>query len=482
MTRRPREVPPAPVAGLIEALGEGVVLWRPEQMLVYECDGLTHFRERPLAVVLARSRADVVAAVRYCDLRNIPFAPRGAGTGLSGGAVPPPGGVIVETSRMRRILEIRERDHVAVVEPGVVNAELSRAAAPFGLCWAPDPSSGTVCTLGGNVAENAGGPHGLKYGSTTRHVLGLEMVLPDGGILRLGGAATDLAFPDLAGFVTGSEGTLGVVTEITCRLLPIPAAVETLLASFPTLDDACAAVSALIAGGMAPSALEALDRRAIEAVEQSVWAAGYPVGAGAVLLIELDGHPAAVAGDRERVVAACRNHGALATESARDPEHRARLWRGRKGAFGAMGRVAPDLHVQDAVVPRSKLPAVIAGVCEICDGLGLRLANVFHAGDGNLHPNISYDGRDPDEVRRVMEAGRRIALLCLEAGGALSGEHGIGLEKRDLMPFVFTADDLATFDAARRVFDPRGLCNPGKALPTPGACADRRPPPSPEAA
>jgi glycolate oxidase subunit GlcD len=450
-------------------------LAEPARLLAYECDGLTHFKVKPLAVVLPETTAEVCAVVRACNRAGVPFTPRGAGTGLSGGAVPPPSGILIELARMNRILRLDAENRLAVVQPGVVNARLSQAAAPFNLCYAPDPSSQTVCTLGGNVAENSGGPHCLKHGATTNHILALKVVLAGGDVVRLGSPLGKNAGLDLRGVFLGSEGTMGIVTEITCRLVPIPGAVETLLAPFATIEAACRAVSEIVAAGILPSALEALDERTIAAVEASVYKAGYPEGAGGVLLVELDGPPAQVAAERAEVTVILERCGAFSVEAARDPEHRAKLWKGRKGAFGAMGRLAPDLYVQDAVVPRSKLPEVLVQVCAICDELGLKLANVFHAGEGNLHPNICYDGRDPGEVEKVIEAGRRIMKVCLEAGGALSGEHGIGLEKQEFMPWLFSADDLETMSRVRAVFNPRGLLNPGKVLPSPRACVESRP-------
>jgi glycolate oxidase subunit GlcD len=445
-------------------------------LIAYECDALTHFKSLPAAVVLPETTEEVQAIVRACVRHRVPFCPRGAGTGLSGGATAPAGGVLVETVRMNRILRVDPENRLAVVQPGVINQHLSDAVRKHGLHYAPDPSSQSVCSIGGNVAENAGGPHCLKYGSTERHVLAVRVVLPDGQVADLGTANAIGHGLDLRGLFVGSEGTLGIATEVTCRLLPIPQSVETLMAPFRTLREACQAVSDVVAAGIVVSALEALDGRTIQAVEDSVFRAGYPRDAGAVLLVELDGHPAEVAEGSIRVQELLRRNGGLSVSAARDPEERKLLWRGRKGAFGAMGRLAPDLYVQDAVVPRSRLPDVLAKVCEICDELGLRLANVFHAGDGNLHPNICYDGRDPDEVARVIEAGRRIVEACLAAGGALSGEHGIGLEKREFMPLSFSDDDLSAMARVRATFNRDDLMNPGKLLPAPRACVEVKAP------
>jgi glycolate oxidase subunit GlcD len=466
---------PALLERLRAILPAEAVLASPEALLVYEADGLTLGARRPDAVVLPRTTAEVVAVVRACAEAGVPFVPRGAGTGLSGGAVAAEGGVVIECSRMDRILEVHGEDRYAVVQPGVVNAELSKAVAPHGLLYAPDPSSQAACTIGGNVAENSGGPHTLKYGTTTNHVLAVELVLPDGSVLELGSPA---GFPpdlDLVGAVVGSEGTLGVVTRIWVRLVPIPEQVETLLAIFPDVVSSCRAVTAIIRSGLVPAALEIVDQRTIRAVEASVYAAGLPTDAGAVLLVELDGVPAAVARQAERVRALAAEAGATRVEIARDEAERARFWRARKGAFGAMGRLAPDLYVHDAVVPRAKLPEILERVCEICDRHGLRLSNVFHAGDGNLHPNISFDRRNEGELARVVAAGEEILRTCVEAGGVISGEHGIGTEKREYMPLLFSEADLAAMARLRRAFDPERRSNPGKVFPTTRFCVEADP-------
>ena len=456
-------------------LGAQAVLTRPEDLLVYEADALTLSARAPDAVVLPRDTADVVAVVKACRDAGVPFVPRGAGTGLSGGAVAACGGVVIECSRMDRILELHPEDRYAVAQPGVVNAELSRAAAPHTLFYAPDPSSQAACTIGGNVAENSGGPHTLKYGTTTNHVLGLELVLPDGEVLVLGGPSGFAPDLDLVGAVVGSEGTLGVVTRVWVRLVPLPEAVETLLAIFPDVVSSCRAVTAVIRAGLVPAALEIVDQRTVRAVEASVYAAGLPLDAGAVLLVELDGVREAVAGQVERVRELAAGAGATRVEVARDAAERARFWRARKGAFGAMGRLAPDLYVHDAVVPRVKLPEILERVCEVCDRHGLRLSNVFHAGDGNLHPNISFDRRNPGELERVLAAGAEILRVCVEAGGVISGEHGIGLEKRDYMGLLFGADDLAAMARLRDAFDPDRRSNPDKVLPSTRFCVEANP-------
>jgi glycolate oxidase subunit GlcD len=376
---------------------------------------------------------------------------------------------------MDRVLEIDPVDRVAVVQPGVINAELSKVAAPFGLLFAPDPSSQQACTIGGNVAENSGGPHTLKYGSTTGHVLAVELVLAGGERVRLGSRAGGDPGYDLVGAVVGSEGTFGVVTEATVRLTPVAEAVETLLAIFPDVVSACRAVGAVIRSGLVPAALEIVDQRTIAAVEASVYAAGLPLDAGAVLLAELDGPAVALPKQVERVRTLCMASGATRVDVARDAAERQRFWRARRGAFGAMGRLAPDLYVHDAVVPRSKLPEVLAQICAIGDRYGLTLSNVFHAGDGNLHPNISFDRRNADELRRVLAAGAEILELCVRAGGVISGEHGIGAEKQDFMPLMFSPDDLDAMRRLREVFDPGRRSNPGKIFPTTRFCVESNP-------
>ncbi len=464
---------------LIEAfssiVGDDGCLSRPEDLLVYECDGLTLHTAQPTAVVFPRSTDDVVRIVKACRRFRTPFVPRGAGTGLSGGAIANEGAVVVECSRMNRILEVNAEDRYAVVEPGVVNADLSKAALPSGLFYAPDPSSELACTIGGNVAENSGGPHTLKYGSTTNHVLALELVLPSGDVVQLGSATGWSAGYDWVGAVVGSEGTLGVVTQATVHLEPIPEGVETLLAIFADVVTACRSVSEIIQTGLVPAALEIIDRRTIAAVEASVYAAGLPLDAGAVLLVELDGPAVALPAQVKRVREIASRQGATRVEVARDDAERQRFWRARKGAFGAMGRMAPDLYVHDAVVPRARLPEVIEKVCAIGERYGLTLSNVFHAGDGNLHPNISFDRRDPDELERVIAAGAEILETCVEAGGVITGEHGIGSEKRDYMGLLFSDSDLDAMRRLRSVFDPDGVCNPGKIFPTTRFCVESDP-------
>jgi glycolate oxidase subunit GlcD len=471
--------PAAPPPGLVERLsaivGAEHCLARTGELFAYECDGLTLGPRRPLAVVLPATTEEVAAVVRACREAGVCFVPRGAGTGLSGGAHATESSVMIECSRMNRIVAIDAANRLAVVQPGVVNAELSKAIAHLGLFYAPDPSSQQACTIGGNVAENSGGPHTLKYGTTTNHVLAVEMVLPDGRVERFGSRVGEGPGLDLVGAIVGSEGTLGIVTEATVRLTPIPERVETLLAIFDDVVAACRAVGRVIRSGVVPAALEIVDRRTIEAVEASVYAAGIPTSAGAVLIVELDGSPADLDAELEAIDAACRAEGCQTIERARDEAERVRFWRARKGAFGAMGRLAPDLYVHDAVVPRVHLPEILEKVCEICDRHRLKLANVFHAGDGNLHPNICFDRRDADELARVVKAGEEILSACVAVGGVITGEHGVGVEKRDYMHLVFDDADLEPMYRLRDAFNPDGACNPGKIIPTTRFCVESDP-------
>ena len=451
------------------------VLTRPGELFAYESDGLTLERGLPACVALPTTTEAVAAIVRVCNEAGVPFVPRGAGTGLSGGATPVAGGVVIECARMDRVLEIDASNRTATVQPGVINEHLSQVVRPLGLFYAPDPSSQSACTIGGNVAENSGGPHTLKYGTTSPHVLELEVVLPDASIVRLGRRDGHAHGYDLRGVFVGSEGTLGIACAATVRLVPLPEAVCTMLAGFASLRDACAAVSAIIARGIVPSALELIDDRTIDAVEASVYAAGYPRDARAVLLIELDGAELAVDRERERIGEILRAQRPIEVRIARDETERLALWRGRKGAFGAMGRLAPDLYVHDAVVPRSRLPDVVDAINRAAEARGVRIANILHAGDGNLHPNLSFDRRDPEQLRTIRELGGEILRICIDAGGVLSGEHGIGLEKRDYMCLMFSEADLEPMRWVHDAFDPGDRCNPGKQIPAPRACAESNP-------
>ena len=451
------------------------VLTRPGELFSYESDGLTLERGTPLCVAFPTTSEAVAAIVRACNEAGVPYVPRGAGTGLSGGATPVNGGVVIECARMDRVLEIDATNRTATVQPGVVNEHLSQAVRALGLFYAPDPSSQSACTIGGNIAENSGGPHTLKYGTTSPHVLELEIVLPDASIVRLGRRDGHAHGYDLRGVFVGSEGTLGIVCAATVRLVPLPERVVTMLAGFASLRDACTAVGAIIACGIVPAALELLDDRTIDAVEASVYAAGYPRNARAVLLVELDGIGVAVEEERERIDRIFSAGKAVLVRVARDEAERLALWRGRKGAFGAMGRLAPDLYVHDAVVPRTKLPDVVDAINRAAEARGIRIANLLHAGDGNLHPNISFDRRDPEQLRAIRELGGEILRICIDAGGVLSGEHGIGLEKRDYMCLMFSEADLEPMRWLHDVFDPDDRCNPGKQIPAPRACAESNP-------
>ena len=452
------------------AVGLEHVVTEPEQLRVYECDGLTGHRAIPEVVVLPGSTEEVQAVLRACHREHVPFVARGAGTGLSGGATPTAGGVVVSLARMDRILEIDLEGQRVVVEPGVANLDVTRAVSAEGFFYAPDPSSQQVCTIGGNVAENSGGAHCLKHGFTVHHVTGLTLVLPDGDVVELGGAALDPDGPDLLGLVVGSEGTLGIATRITLRIVRSPEVVRTLLAGFETTDAAGAAVSGVVAAGILPSALEMMDRLTIEAAERAV-APGYPEGAGAVLLVELDGVAAQVEEDAAEVERICLATGAFELRIASDEAARALLWKGRKSAFAAMGRVATDYYVQDGVVPRTRLPEVLRRIEELSASHGLRVGNVFHAGDGNLHPLVLYDA-DAGETELARELAEAILEACLEAGGSLTGEHGVGMDKACSMPLMFSERDLAVFARVREAFDPLGICNPGKVLPTPRLCGE----------
>jgi glycolate oxidase len=456
----------------LEAIvGPGAVLSDPDELLVYESDGLTLFRALADFVVFPTSAEHVAAVVKLAARERLPFVARGAGTGLSGGCLPAEGGIVISLMRMNRVLEVDYANQLAVVEPGLVNLHLSWKVGPKGYYYAPDPSSQQACTIGGNIANNSGGPHTLKYGVTTNHVLGLEVVLPDGEIVWLGGRTRETPGYDLAGVFVGSEGTFGIATKIVVRILKKPQAVKTVLAVFGDVDQASAAVSAIIARGLVPAAVEMIDQLTIQAVEDA-FGCGYPRDAAAALLVELDGLLVGLDAQAEQIVQACRDSGAREVRTARDESERALLWKGRKSAFGAYGRISPAYMVMDGVIPRTKLPYVLRRVNEIVAAHGLRVGNVFHAGDGNLHPNILYDPRKPGEEARVVEAGAAIMKVCAGVGGSISGEHGIGLEKSDFMPFIFSAADLALMHRLKSAFNPTGLCNPGKIFPTKKSCVE----------
>ncbi len=459
-------ISPTVLSELRAVVGQRWVLTAPAELETYASDATPTKRNRPGAVVLPGSHDEVVSVMRLLHDHRVPFVARGAGTGLSGGAIAAPDAVLLTLTRLNRILEVDARNRHAVVETGVVNVRLSTAASGYGLHYAPDPSSQTVCTIGGNIAENAGGPHCLKYGVTTNHILALEVVLPSGEVVTLGSPTGEPWGPDLVGLFVGSEGMLGVATRATVRLTPLPIAIRTFLADFANLRQAGEAVSAIIESGTVPAALEMMDRNCIAAVEASIYAAGYPTDAGAVLLVELDGqHETALVEESAEIERLLREHGARSIRSATDEATRVRLWHGRKKAFGAMGRIDRDLAVQDTVVPRSTLPDVLESVERIGNEYGIKVSNVFHAGDGNLHPNISFNAEDQTQLERVLEAEDAIVNVCVEAGGTITGEHGVGLEKIKYMGHVF---DQATLEAMVRVcelFDPLHLANPGKVFP-----------------
>ncbi len=458
------------VDALRELLPEDRVLWRDYDLMLYEYDASID-KHRPLVVVFPLSTREVSEVVKACNRFGVPYTARGAGTGLSGGAIPARGGVLISLARMTRILEVDVDNLRAVVEPGVVNLRLGQATAVHSLTYVPDPSSQKACTIGGNVGENSGGPHTLRYGVTTNHTLGLEVVLPDGEIVQVGGAAPDSPGYDLVGLVVGSEGTLGIVTRIWVRLVPINETVKTILAVFANMEDASSAVAGMIARRIVPAAIEMMDNLTIRAIE-SRSAAGYPVDAEGVVLIEVDGLREEVEAQAAAVSEVCEENGSLSVRLARDEAERAALWAGRKGAFAAIGRLTPDYYTVDGVVPRTKLPATLKRIQDISRESGFRIANVFHAGDGNLHPLILWDADEVGAEERVIDAGAEIMAACADAGGSLSGEHGIGMEKKDLMPLIFSQEDMAQMQRIKSAFDPAGLCNPGKMFPTAGRCLE----------
>lgn len=454
-----------------ELLPPDGVISDPARLRTYECDGLTHYRVVPALVVMPEDAEQLAGVVRACAEHRVPFVARGSGTGLSGGALPHAEGVLLVTSRMRSITAVRPEDQRAVVQPGVINLDVTRAASPHGYYYAPDPSSQQICSIGGNLAENSGGAHCLKYGFTTNHVLGADFVTPQGDQVRLGGDAPDSPGYDLLGAVVGSEGTLGVVTSATVRLVRLPEEVRTLLAGFRSTDQAGAAVSAIIAAGIVPAAIEMMDALAIEAAEEAVHC-NYPAGAGAVLVIELDGPAIEVAAEYDEVERLCRENGAFEQRVATDPAERALIWKGRKSAFAAVGRISPDYIVQDGVIPRTALPEVLAAIDRLSESSGVRVANVFHAGDGNLHPLVLFDEAQPGQAEAAEAVSGAILDLCIEHGGSITGEHGVGVDKARYMPRMYDEDDLDTMQLVRCAFDPDGVANPGKVFPTPRLCGE----------
>jgi len=452
-------------------LGPTGFLCEPEELRTYECDALTNMRALPLAVLLPDSTEQVQAVVRVCHRERVPFVARGAGTGLSGGALPVVEGVVISVARMQRILEIDYANARVVVEPGVINLQVTGQVSARDFFFAPDPSSQSVCSIGGNVAENSGGAHCLKYGFTTTHVLGLDVVLPDGRLAHLGGKTLDAPGYDLAGVFVGSEGTLGIATKVILRIVKRPACVQTLLAAFPSVADASAAVSQIIADGILASAMEIMDELSIQAAEAAVHA-GYPACAG-LLLVELDGPTAEVEQESAAVRRICERHGASEFRIATSDAERALFWKGRKAAFAAMGRVAPNYIVQDGVIPRTALPDMMRDIRRLSEAAGLRVANVFHAGDGNLHPMVLYDRHVPGQQHEAEKLSFRILELCIERGGSITGEHGVGEEKKLMMGRMFAEPDLQTMQRVRCAFDPLGLSNPTKVFPRPRLCGDR---------
>jgi glycolate oxidase len=453
-------------------VGRDALLTSATDLLVYECDGYTIEKNRPDVVVFPASTEQVVQIVQACNEAGVPFLPRGAGTSLSGGCLPVGGGVLISLTRMKRILEVSYRDRYAVVEPGVVNLWLTNHLKAQGYHYAPDPSSQGACTIGGNVATNSGGPHTLKYGVTVNHVLGLEMVLPDARVVQTGGPAEDNPGYDLTGVIVGSEGTFGVVTKVWVRISRNPEAYRTLLGVFETVDDATNTISDIIGAGIIPGALEMLDRLILQAVE-AAFHFGFPLDAGAVLIMEVDGLEAGLGNDAERIVSIARKNGAREVRRANTDAERLLLWKSRKQAFGAVGRLAPSYCTQDGVVPRTKLPHILREIQRIGEKYNLRICNVFHAGDGNIHPILLFDERDPDQVKRVLAASHDILDECVRSGGSVTGEHGIGVEKLDFMPKLFTPEDLNWMLRLRSAFNEEGRCSPNKMLPTAGACIEQ---------
>ena len=459
------------VAAIGAIVGRDGILTDPVELLAYESDGLARLRETPALVVLPHDAAQVQAIVRCCHAHGVPFVARGHGTGLSGGAVPVPGGVLIGLARLNRILDVDIPNQRVTVEPGVINLDVTRRVSPHGFYYAPDPSSQQICSIGGNVAENSGGAHCLKYGFTVHHVLGLEVVLPNGEMIHVGGAALDPPGLDLVGVIVGSEGTLGVVTKATLRLVRIPETVRTILAAFDSTEAAGNAVSDIIAAGIIPGAVEMMDRLTVEAAEAAVHP-NFPK-AEAVLIVELDGSAAEVREQFALVEGICQRCGGTDVLVAQNDDQRARIWKGRKAAFAAMGRVSPNYYVQDGVIPRTKLPDVLRRIRELELRSGLRIGNVFHAGDGNLHPLVCYDESVPGQADLAQEVAAEILTYCIEAGGSITGEHGVGADKACQMPKMFAPADLDAMLLVRTAFNPAGLCNPGKVFPTPRLCGEK---------
>jgi glycolate oxidase len=458
------------ISTLRRVLPDDRLLTDRTSLSTYRSDGLLHYRVAPGCVVLPETEGEVVAVVRACRDAGVPWVARGSGTGLSGGAVPVTEGILISLSRMRRILSVNLDDDRVQVEPGVTNADVSRAVAPTHF-YPPDPSSQIVCSIGGNVAENSGGAHCFKYGFTTNYVVGLRVVLSDGEVVRLGGDELDRPGYDLLGAFVGSEGTLGIATRITLRVVPVPEVARTLVAYFDSPEQAGTAVSAIVSAGVVPGAIEMMDRLAIRACEEATHA-GYPLDVGAALIVELDGPAAECELMLPEVEAICRRSGSSGIRIAATPAERELIWQARKAAFAAMGRLARNYYVQDGVIPRTRLAEVLSRIDALADERGLRVANVFHAGDGNLHPLVCYDATISGETERAVELARSILQVCVDAGGSITGEHGVGLDKKDAMPLMFSDADLGAFQRLRCAFDPAQLANPGKVMPTPRLCGE----------
>lgn len=453
-------------------VGKDGVVQRKDELLTYECDGITGYRQRPALVVLPKTTEEVAAVVKICHDNDIPWVARGAGTGLSGGALPLENGVLIVTARMKQILSIDLDNQRVVVQPGVINNWVTQAVSGAGFYYAPDPSSQIICSIGGNVAENSGGVHCLKYGVTTNHVMGLKIVVPDGSIIDVGGEVPEMPGYDLTGLFVGSEGTLGIATEITLRILKTPESICVLLADFTSVEAAGQATADIISNGIIPAGMEIMDNLSINAVEDVVATGCYPRDAEAVLLVELDGLAVEVANNKELVAEICRKNGARDITTASDAETRLKMWKGRKAAFAAAGKISPNYFVQDGVIPRTQLVYVLQEIERLSQTYGYRIANVFHAGDGNLHPLILYDNKVEGAWEEVEELGGEILKLCVRVGGSLSGEHGIGIDKNCYMPAMFNEVDLETMGYVRESFNPKGLANPGKLFPTPRTCGE----------
>lgn len=462
-----------PIIKQFEAVvGKNGIVQRREELLTYECDGLTSYRQRPALVVLPRNTQQVAEAVKICDQNQIPWVARGAGTGLSGGALPLENCVLIVTALMKQIIDIDLENQQIVVQPGVINNWVTQAVSGAGFYYAPDPSSQIICSIGGNVAENSGGVHCLKYGVTTNHVIGLKLVLPNGSIVDVGGKVQESPGYDLTGLFVGSEGTLGIATEITLRILKTPESICVLLADFSTIEEAGGAVADIISAGIIPGGMEIMDNLSINMVEDVVATGCYPRDAGSILLVELDGLEVEVATNKQLVADICKKNSARNITTASDPETRLKLWKGRKAAFAAAGHISPDYFVQDGVIPRTQLVGVLQEMENLSKEYGYKIANVFHAGDGNLHPLILYDNAIPGALEKVEELGGEILRLCVKVGGSISGEHGIGSDKKCFMPDMFSQADLETMQWVRQVFNPKGLANPGKIFPTPKTCGE----------